>query len=321
MHYKEILELKGCGPARLREIFTAPCAPETPAQVSMDHVEPPKEPRTPSEIRTRFESRIRSRLLDGIGNNFRQNRPMQAVDIAWDAAPIRKETIPLMLWAQGKITIQKAYDMLCTPGAPGQPPTPPTQFFRKEGEKIMEMDSIRICEFSVDLVKSYITRRHAAMDSLWSQLWPLFKYDPRGTDDLSLFRADVLTQYVDIIADNYNYRHFRSQCNRQMLLYGWSCAFPRSAWDIKTSWRLKKTNTGTPTDDEVESYVKREGLDFVNPHPSRIFYDASAPLPNINTDTGPKWIGYWDIVRYGSLLEQGADYFNIKNIFVSDGWI
>jgi hypothetical protein len=319
MHFQKILDEKGCSQRRLREIFTAPVAPETPAQVSMDHVEPPKRDTSPSGIRTRFQSRIRSRLLDGIGNNCRVNRPMQAVDLAWDSPPIQKETIPLMLWAQGKITIKQAYDQLCPTAAPGTTP-PPNQFFRKVGEDILELNKVRICEVTVDLMKSYITRRHAAMDSLWSQLWPLFKYDPRGLDDLSLFRADVLTQRVDIMADAYNYRHFRSQCNRQMLLYGWSCAFPRSAWDRTDGWRIKKTNTGEEGD-EIESYIKREGLDFVNPHPARIYYDASAPLPNINTDTGPKWIGYWDIVRYGTLLEQGADYFNVNHIFVSDGWI
>jgi hypothetical protein len=316
MHFQKILDQKGCSQARLREIFTAAVAPYTPAEVSMDKVEPPKMPKTDGEIRKRFESRIRSRLLDGIGNNCRLNRPMQAVDLAWDAPPIQKEAIPLMLWAQGKIKIEEAYTKLIK--EVGE--TTANKFFRKAEDKITELNTIRISEITIDLMKSYITRRHAAMDSLWSQLWPLFKYDPRGLDDLSLFRADVLTQRVDIMADQYNYRHFRSQCNRQMLLYGWSCAFPRQAWNRVDGWRFERTNTGEQSE-EIESYIEREGLDFVNPHPGRIYYDASAPLPNINTDTGPKWIGYWDIVRYGSLLEQGADYFNLSHIFVSDGWM
>jgi hypothetical protein len=322
MHFQKILDQMGCSQERLREIFTAKVAPETPAQVSMDHIEPPKVVKTPSEIRARFESRIRSRILDGILNNCRLNRPMQAVDLAWDSSPINKDTIPLMLWAQGKIKIAEAYSQTCGPLPPGSPPnaTPPNQFFKKQGEAIMETGAIRISEVGVDLVKSYITRRHAAMDALRAQLYPLLKYDPRGTDDVSLFRADVLTQRIDIMSDSYNYRHLGSQCNRQMLLYGWSCMFPRSSWDRKLGWRFEKSNTGQPSD-KIESYIKREGVDFVNPHPARIYYDASAPLPNVNTDTGPKWIGYWDVVRYGSLLEQGADYFNVKNIFVSDGWI
>lgn len=315
MHFQKILDEKECTQERLREIFTAKREPETASQVSLDRAIPQKKDNTPGGIRTRFESRIRSRILDGIGNNCRENRAMQAVDLAWDSPPIRKEAIPLMLWAQGKIKIEETYKQLVDQA--GQ--TTADRFFKKSDNKVMELDAVRICETSVDLVKSYITRRHAAMDSLWSQLWPLFKYDPRGTDDLSLFRADVLTQRVDIMAEDYNYRHFRSQCNRQMLLYNFSCAFPRTAWDRKDSWRYKRTNTGQPSS-EIESYIVREGLDYVNPHPSRVYYDASAPLPNINTDTGPRWIGYWDVIRYGSLLESNAGYFNLNTAFVSDAW-
>lgn len=319
MHFQEILDKHGCTNARLREIFTARTAPETPAQVSMDHIEPPKTPSTNDEIRMRFESRIRSRLLDGIANNGNNNRPMQAVDMAWDSPPIQKHTIPLMLWATGKIKIEQAYDTLCK--SVGE--TTANKFFKKSPTdgKVMALDGVRISDITIDLVKSYVTRRHAAMDSLWSQLWPLFKYDPRGTDDLSLFRADVLTQRIDIMAEDYNYRHIRSQANRYMLLYCFSCLFPRSSWDVQTSWRFKRTNTGEDDPDATESYVVREGVDFVMPHPSRIFYDASSPLPNVNTDTGPKWVGYWDVVRYGTLLSQGADYFNLNHIFVSNGWI
>ncbi len=317
MHFQAILDKNGCTNARLREIFTARTKPETPAQVSMDHIEPPKTPKTNDDIRMRFESRIRSRLFEGIRNNCGYNKPMQAVDLAWDAPPIQKQTIPLMLWAQGKIKIETAYNSLCSAAGTATA----NKFFKKgPSGAIIEMDATRINDISIDLVKSYITRRHASVDSLWTQQWPLFKYDPRGTDDISLFRADVLTQRVDIMAEQYNYRHLRSQLNRQMLLYNFSCAFPRASWDRVDGWRPVRTNTGEPSED-IESYIGREGVDFVNPHPSRIFYDASSPLPNINTDTGPKWVGYWDIVRYGTLVEPGSEYFNLKHIFVSDGWI
>lgn len=318
MHFQSILDKMGCSNARLREIFTAPRKPETPPEVALDHIEPQKRPKTDSEIRLRIESRIRSRMLDGFATNAKGSRPMQAVDLAWDSPPIQKHSIPLMLWASGKIKIEETYKMLEKEvGA-----STASRFFKKEkieGKEIMSLDMVHICDISIDIVKSYVTRRHAAMDSLWSQLWPLFKFDPRGTDDLSEFRADVLTQRVDIMAEDYNYRHFRSQCIRQMLLYNFSVAFPRSAWDRVIKWRPGRTNTGEPTE-EIKSYIEREGIDFVNPHPSRIYYDASAPLPNINTDTGPRWIGYWDIVRYGSLLEMDSQYFNLNEVFCSNGW-
>ena len=325
MHFPEILLKKGCSPERLREIFTASLAPETPAQVSMDRIEPPRTPKTNGEIRRRFESKIRSRIIDGIGNNLKMSRPNQAVDMAWDAPPIQRETIPLLLWAAGKIKIEGPgglFNSLCGTGVdPVTAKANAEKWFTKTGDKdTVKLNVTRITDISIDLLKSYVTRRHAAMDALWSNLWPLLKYSPRGTDDVSQLRGDALTQRVDIMSDAYNYRHFFSQCRRFMLLYGYSVAFPRSAWDRQTSWRFEKTNTTEPSG-KIESYVTREGVQLVNPHPSRIIYDLSAPLADINTDTGPTYIAYWDILRYGSLLTPDAPYFNLNHVFVSDGWI
>lgn len=320
MHSSKILEKYGCTPARLRQIFTAQVAPSTPAEVSMDHVEPPRQPKTDSEIRKRFENRIRSRIIDGIGNNLRTSRPNQAVDLAWDAPPVQRETIPLLLWAQGKIKIEGEGGLFNTLTKACGDATAKRLVEKSPTDATIKVNIPRITEITVDLGRSYVTRRHSAMNALWSNLWPLLKYDPRGTDDVAQLRADVLTQRVDIISDAYNYRHFFSQCRRQMLLYGYSVAFPRSAWDRKVAWRFKRTNTGEDGED-TESFITREGVDFVNPHPSRIIYDLSAPLANLNTDTGPQYVGYWDVVRYGTLLEPGAPYFNLNHVFVSDGWI
>lgn len=324
MHYPKVLAKKGCTNGRLREIFTSALAPETPAQVSLDHIDPPRTPKTNGEIRRRFESKIRSRIIDGIGNNLRMARPNQAVDMAWDAPPVQRETIPLLLWAQGKIKLEGEgglFKKLCGNGDATEQQKNAERWFTKDPQSgVLKVNTTRITDISIDLLKSYVTRRHAAMNALWSNLWPLLKYDPRGTDDVSQLRGDALTQRVDIMSDDYNYRHFFSQCRRFMLLYGYSVAFPRTSWDRQTSWRFKPTNTGEPSE-EIESYVTREGVDFVNPHPSRIIYDLSAPLANINTDTGPVYVAYWDVVRYGSLLTPDAPFFNLNHIFVSDGWI
>lgn len=329
MHDPKVLEKFGCTEARLRKLFTAELKSETPAQVNMDANEPPPDSirdeqssskkESDGAKRRRWESKIRSRLYDGIAANLRAARPHQAVDMAWDAPPIQRHTIPLLMWAQGKLKIEQAYaNCVASSGT-----TQADKFFKRaesNGKQIIELNQQRITDISIDLLKSYVTRRHAAMDALWSNLWPLFKYDPRGTDDVAMLRADALSQRVDIIADGYNYRHFFSQCRRQMLLYGWSMAFPRCKWDRQISWRFEKTNTGEPSD-KVESYVTREGLDFINPHPSRIFYDLQTPLANVNTDTGPVYIGYWDIVRWGSLLGPSAPFFNLDHIFLTDAWI
>ena len=103
-----VLKKYNCTPERLRAIFTAPSAGATPNTVDAPGVgdENRKKPLTAGEIRGRFEARIRSRLLDGVQNNLKAARPYQAVDLCWDAPPIQNETIPLMLFAQGKINVQ-----------------------------------------------------------------------------------------------------------------------------------------------------------------------------------------------------------------------
>lgn len=318
----KVLAKFNCTPERLRKLFTADMPAETPAQVSMDASQPPpddKKPKNDGQRRRAWESKIRSRLYDGVGANLRSARPNQAVDLAWDAPPIQRHTIPLLMWAQGKLKIETAYTQCIAVSSEETA----NRLFRKttaNGKAAIELNTARITDISIDLLKSYVTRRHAAMDALWSNLWPLFKYDPRGTDDVAMLRADALSQRVDIISDSYNYRHFFSQCRRQMLLYGWSMAIPRAAWDRQISWKFEDTSTGEKSD-KVESYVTREGVDFVNPHPSRIFHDLSSPLANINTDTGPTFLGYWDVVRWGSLLTPSSSFFNLDHVFITDTWV
>ncbi len=316
----KVLAKFNCTPERLRQIFTAQSvgAGAAPADVTDAPGMPDEKPKkkTDGEIRAIFEARIRSRLLDGIQNNFQSSRPYQAVDLAWDSPPIQKETLPLMMYAMGKIQVGGLLECLTRDcGADTA-----AKFFKKDpvSNKI-GLNIPQFTEMNIDLMRSYITRRLAAMDGLWSNLWPLWKYDARGADSSALLRADVLTQRVDIISDSYNYRHFGSQCRRDMLLYGRSVAFARTAWDRQIRWKFKPTNTGAPGD-EVESEVSREGVNFINPHPSRIFSDLSAPLANLNTDTGPRWVGYWDVTRYGNLKDDEHAYYNLDHIFISSAW-
>lgn len=314
----KVLAKFGCTNDRLREIFTTPRTGPALGEDATDAQKAAEEKRKKNHaIRKRFEDEIRSNILEGIATNARNARPCQAVDIAWDAPPISRETVPLLLWAMGKIDAPRLWNVLTE--ELGQ--TAAETFYTKVPTKdeMLKPNVPRICDVKIDIVRSYITRRLASMDALWANQWPLFRFEPRGTEAVAMLRADALTQRVDIMSDAYNYRHLGTQCRRDMLLYGQSICFPRTAWDRQISWRFKPTNTGEPGD-EVESYVTREGVDFINPHPNRVAYDLSAPLANINTDTGPKWIFYWDITRYKNLYDDGSKYFNLDQIWFSENW-
>lgn len=330
MHDPSVLAKFGCTPERLREIFTSRGLGSEDTVITTQGTRPspedevastqgitnPTDKKSNEAIRKRFEDRARARVLSGITTSLNNAKGIQAVDMAWDAPPIQKETIPLMLWAQGKLNIQQLHGSLHAAD-----PALAKKFFKADGNTVVMKNIPRICDVAINIVRSYVTRRHAALDALWSNLWPLLKYDPRGTDNVAMLRADALTQRIDIMSDQYNYRHFMSQSRRSMLLYAWSMIFPRSKWDRQISWRFKKSNAteqGKPTD-EVESYVTREGVDMVNPHPSRIFWDLGAPIANINTNNGPKYIGYWDIVPYGTILD--GEYFNTDRVTASESWL
>ncbi len=348
MHYLKILEMKGCSANRLREIFTS-TGPEgdkysekgasspqenlttdgtrtVPYQGGVADKDGENKPTTKAwtpkqsnwEIRCEFEREIRSRTLAGITLGIDNCRALQAVDMAWDAAPIQKETIPLMLWAQGKIKTDGLCKWFCDPANIDS--VTALKFVRKDGEKQPTINIPKICEVAINLPRSYVTRRHAAIAALWDNLYPLLRFDPRGTSQVDQLQADVVTQLVDIMADEYNYRHFLSQCDRDKLLYSESLVFPRSAWDRQSSWRFERSNVKGKKEksDRLESYVTQEGVDPCNPHKSRWFYDISAPLANINTNNGPSYVGYWTIVPFRTIWD--GDYWNRDKIVATSGW-
>jgi hypothetical protein len=293
MIYRNVLTATGCTTDRLRKLFT-----------SSD----PKE----IEIAKKWEDRIRSRMHDGVRRSVRNATIWQAVDIAMDSTPIQPETIPLLLFAQGKIKKEGLIDKLRQSelGKSCLCDSPVMDAAGKQTGTEIKIDIPRLYEMSINLIRSYTTRRLAAQTARFSNLWPYFRYEPRGVDMVSKLRADALSGRIDEMSDSYNYRHFFPQTFRHQFLYSRSVVFPRQAWSKTISWRQKEgTEVAADGKMELESYTEREGIDFVAPHISRVFWDRSAPLANINTDTGPAYIGYWDLVPFRT-IKDGDGYFN-----------
>lgn len=273
----DILNEKGCSQRRLMEIFTAT-------------------DRTSAEwkIREKFEKLVTDRVNDGVKQCARQARLHQAVDMAWDSTPIQKESVSLLMYAQEKIDLPKFVGRLKELNLVDE--------YCKKNEKgeIVGADLPKLVDVRLNLVRSYVTRRMAAQSARFANLYPNFKYEPRSTSNVGKLRADALSQRVEIMSDQYGYRHLGDQCNRDMFLYSHTVVFP--TWDREVQWRKK--------DGQLVAKATREGVDWRKPHPSRVFWDRSAPLANINTDNGPAWIADWDIVRFGALRQ--TEYFNLN---------
>lgn len=284
-HLKE----KGLTNNRLKRIFTCKDTDDP------DH-----------KIRKRLEERIRNRVRAGIDTGAKNASLHLAVDLAWDGSPITKENIPLLLFAQDKINLQQCAKRLHKEGCLDD-------FAELDKEKnVKSINMPRLYEVSVNLVRSLLLRRIAAQQARYSNLWPYFKYESRGASMVDKARAAILSSRVDVMADQYGYRHFFVQAIRDMFLYAHTVIFPTCAWDTCKEMRPKPVREAFDEDEdevELETVTVREGLDFVNPHPTRVYWDMSQPLARINTDTGPSYIGFWDIVRYGDIKNDDG-YFN-----------
>lgn len=271
---KDILRKYGCTQERLREIFTATDGAD-------------------ASLRQKFQDTIQSRILEGIRSCANQAKLFMSVDMAWDSIPINKSTIPLLQYAQGKITIDQCHDKLSDLDVSDK-------FCEYDDDgNLKNINALRLYEVSINLIRSYVTRRVAAQSTRFSNLYPYFKYEPRSTTLADKLRADVLSQRVEIMVEQFGYRHQFEQIIRQMFMYGHSVAFPDTSWVEDIQWRMRKDDL---TEEEImESYVERGGVRFVTPHPTRVLRDTSRALHDINNDLGPEWIGYWDIVRYGEI--------------------
>lgn len=311
----EILEEAGGTHERLRSFFEAKL-PESPKALAK--LEPDTRRRIERDIRLRekLEVKLSSILNEGIQFNLANAQLYSAVDLAWDSSPINKRIMPLMLYAQGRIDMK-----LCGDALSSLPDS--DQFVRKDAQgSVVGIDLPKFTEVNINLVRSVITRRVAAQCNKYNNLWPFFKYEARNaTSMVGKLRADMVSQRMDIMADQYDYRRNQEQVTRDVFLYGHSVEFPRVGWDRETQWVRDPQNPALATEKVPKrDRIVREGVPWVNPHPSRVSYDNSYPLASLNSDTGCEWVFFWDVVRWRDLKDPA--YFNRDTIHFSTsaGW-
>ena len=215
MVHPEILRETGTTQARLREVFTC------------------KKGGKDWHIKERLTDLVRSRLHEGIYHSCKNHSLYLAVDLAWDAPPINKFSVPLLQYAQGKIDIKQ-----CAEKLDNIDDSLKDQFFEYDDEgTVKDINLLRLYEVNVNIIRSYITRRVAAQTSRFSNLFPYFKYEPRGTDIPSKVRAEVLSQRVEMMTEQFGYRHTFEQAIRSMFMYGFSILFPSEPWTREVHWR------------------------------------------------------------------------------------
>lgn len=295
----DILKQFGTTDARIRDVMTA-------APGSDDH-----------KFRKEIEDRIENRAFQGAMFNMRTYQVYAASDLAWDGHVITKEVIPLIQYAQGKISV-KACDRQLQKLSPEM-----RKQFCKCNER-GEVEEIRIndfCKVWVNLVRSFITRRRASMTVRYTSQIPFLKYEPVSTSYTARLKADVLSQRVEMLVNQHNIRHEFDQIALEELLYGHTVAFPSCGWEKEYGYRKSILADGlnSTTDFKIEQYLEREGFCLSRPHPSRVFYDNSCALSSINADNGCEYIGFWNVVRYRDIYKN-TKYYNREAVTYNTAW-
>lgn len=313
----DILAEAGTTKERLKEFFTAE-APSAAATAKLKAT--PEGRKTLKRIeddvkkRKQFEERLSSRINEHVIYSLQNHALYSSVDIAWDSCPINRNTIPLMQYAQGRLNLAEAERAL------KDVPNGDSYLKKNDAGQAVGVDLPKFTEMNVNLIRSVITRRVAAQSERY-RLWPHFKYESRDSTQIGRLRSDLTSQRMDIMADQFDYSNFEDQVRRDMLLYpNGSVAFPRASWEREVQWRKKKIAKEFQRDDKggivKEPVVVREGVAWVNPHPSRRFYDMNYPESSLNTDTGCEYCGFWDVARWGD-IEGNPNYFNRESVSFS----
>lgn len=298
----DILKKFGTTNASFKELFTA----------GPDH--------KLADKRKIWESRLESRIHEGTLFGLKNYQFWASADLAWDSNMITKELVPLQLYAQGKITFSAL-----KPYIKEMSPETQAKFCQvNEQKEIVGIDIPAFHKVAVNLVRSFITRRTAALAVRYTKLQPLYRYEPLSTSFVAKLRGDALSQRLEMATNAYGYRHEMVQSIRSMLLYPFSLEFAATSWDKDVQYRKKKAaagfDTSKDTEFDVETYIAREGVLYARPHGTRTFWDNAYPLSSINTDSGCTYMGYWSMPRFRD-LEKNPIYFNRDTITFDAGFM
>lgn len=274
---------------RLREVFTS--APPGASEVLTEEGRQKKQ--RDFDTRQYFEDEISRCLSENVQFALKNYQLYSAVDLAWDASPVNKNTFPMILYAQGKLDLGQCAKSLESLRCADQYVTK-----NDKGEAI-GINVPKFYEVNINLVRSVITRRLAAQANKFANLYPHYKYESRSTSMTGKLRADIVSQVVDIMSDQFDYKHHEIQVFRDTLLYGHSVDFMRSAWEREIQWAKDDVPEEIEgKEPKLKTVIVKEGVGWTNPHPSRVYWDNNYPLASINTDTGCEYVGFWDVVRW-----------------------
>ncbi len=273
-------------------------------------VDPAVQDGTPDERGkvSKLLNRLRSRNDAGISRSFSDWQWLHMIDKAWETPFTQFH--PRLFGAIDQGQMETACSILSSLNLGGLVETT-TDAAGKPSVKFNE-EKFRLL---VGLVRSYTTIRWAKIVND-RRLTPFLKFEPAKAMAVPRAKCELLTDRVNVMAQQYGYFEVMKQHVLKMLQYGTALKFIKEEWHWEEQLRpavqadvdAKKPKYGTVTDknksgtpcalgDNV-AYVEREGLRYDIPHPSRVFRDLAHPLYTLNSDSGVSYVGYWQVVPW-----------------------
>lgn len=175
------------------------------------------------------------------------------------------------------------------------------------GKPILKLDVPAFTSIFVPICLSYVKVRWATLFN-GRDTTPLYKYQPLVTSSRSKIKCDIITSCVEQTSQHVGNRDFLRQMIFQTLKYGVAISFAMEPYWEETQVRTLSSvdKDGKETTSKKATTV-RQGIRRSIPHPSRTFYDLHSRLNTLNTGTGVKFAGYWDIYRLREIYD--GDYW------------
>ncbi len=301
------LECVGCTPEFLKGRFEADPAKRTGTQEEKDKVDV-------------LLNRIRSRIQEGMSRNLNDWHWIYAIDKALDT-PFR-QFYPRLFGSLDSGDLQTCCNVLqglnlgnCvtkTKGADG-----------KDAYAVNEENFVIL----VGLCTSYLKARWAKLMND-RRLSPLLRYEPAKMTTINRTKCEVITDRIQVMADQFSYFDVWKQAAFKMLAYSYSIRFIKEEWyteeqekyaDADDVERKGKKEDGTnkiKEGDKIKVIVK-EGLRYDIPKPNHTYRDLAHGLYTINSDTGCMFGGHWQIVRYRDV--KNAGFWNDDKVSLGNG--
>jgi hypothetical protein len=264
-------------------------------------------PSPPSKFKD-WQNRMSGRISDGYDRSIKDWKIYWAMDLAYDI-PFRQvtETLVFDLFS-GKLDkkgVENAVKEMKL-----------THLMREvapidgnDSTKTKVLDLPVFFNVFVPLVKAYLTHR-------WGKLYndrnviPFFKYEPARMTIKEKVKGEIWTDVIQVVSNNMGTPSRMRQAYLQTLHYGECLQFPVESW-YKEKF----------IDADGEEAVRRQGIRYHFPHPTRAFWDPAFPASSFNTDTGCKFAAYWQVTRLSELKGMSTLWNRDKiAVGVNDRW-